>query len=822
MTEITPELWQRISKILDLALQCDPAERDTFVDQLCDGDEDLRCEVRSLLSYETFEIDVLKAPDVARHRSSKSFSIAESRRKEGSEIGHQIGPYRLLEQLGAGGMGTVFLAVRNDDFRQKVALKQIRRRGLSQDLRSRFENERQILAELEHPNIARILDGGSTEDGLPYFTMEYVEGQPIDCYCDQHQLSIYERLKLVLQVCSALQLAHQNLVVHRDLKPGNILVTQQGLSKLLDFGIAKHLAPSAMPHKLSTQAGQQLMTLKYASPEQIEGRAITTASDIYSLGALIYVLLTGHDPYPQSDGNPLALQRAICELALMRPSVAVKQTVEVANDPPLRRTPEGVSRARGTSPRQLRNRLDGDLDAIVLKAMRKRPEHRYHSVELLAHDLRRHLRGLSVTACKGTFRYLAKKFVRRHRLSLGAAAVVMLTLSVSALPLTRMWQRAAAEKEKARVRAERTVELLEDLIEVFDPEAIDQTVTPLRFLDHARAEITADLRAEPEMLARLLSGRLTRVYRRLGHFEEAQSSLDQALIILRKIHEQDHPEIADVLHNQGSLLFRMGDYRRAEAHFRDALTMRQRMGLNDESLVGPLSNLASCLAQRGEFAEAMQRYRQVLGLQRRLGHPQLAMTLRNLGMLFFTRGDPDQAEHLLSQALRLELAKNGAASLEVAGLQSALGRVLTARGELEAAERALNLALAVRRRHLGPDHVDLARAERNLAAVLLKLEEHSTAAVLLDHAQAALRRVKPPDDWEVAELESLLGAYLAGVGRHQEAKSCLVDSYRTLEASRGRESIYTRQALERVVAFYETRDMAPQAIKHRILLKEER
>ncbi len=828
MPKMTPERWQRVTALLEEVLPCDPSKRETLLAGLRAEDQELRGEVESLLRYEQECVSLLDEPLLPWRPEHPEPAVG--RPEETNETGLRIGPYRVLTRLGAGGMGTVYLAAREDDFRKRVALKRIKRRALSKEVLFRFENERQILADLEHPNIARILDAGKTEDLLPYFTMEYVKGLPIDRYCDRHRLGIRQRIELVLQVCSALQLAHQNLVVHRDLKPGNILVTREGVPKLIDFGIAKHLESESVPHGSLTDVGAQPMTLKYASPEQLWALPITTAADIYSLGVLVYQLLTGHDPYPFDQGL-LAMHRSICERQPVKPSASVVRSIEVrlAEDRIEYRTPKSVSRARGTSPGKLESELAGDLDGIVLKALRKRPEHRYRSVEQLAEDLRRHLEGLPVSACEGTFRYLAGKFVRRHTTAIMAAGVVLLTLVGFGLTVASLWRDSAedeARTEQARARAERTVELLESVIEVFDPDVAGNQVTPLEFLDRAQQELTADLRSDPELLADMLRSPLRRAYLRLGHYQEASAALDEALVILRTLHPGDHPKIAEGLLNQGSVLYRMGRYESAERHWTEAFEMRRRLGMGGTALTAPLGNLAAARFQQGDFDQAAKLYREVLEiLEQHLGpgSPEAAKMLRNLGMLEFTQGRVGRAEPMLLQSLEIELESRGPDSLRVAALRSDLGRVFHAGGRVEEADRELLEALRVRRLKLDVDHIDVARAERNQAALMIELGELATAEVLLDHAQRALRRESgrremPYDNWETAEIESLLGGLLTARGRYQEAETCLIESYRVIGASRGQEMIYTKQALGRVIQLYEEWGKMSLAADYRALL----
>ena len=840
MAKMTPERWQRVTELLDKVLPHEASQRGELLAELCQGDDDLRREVESLLGYEEQSVSLLEAPlapraadDTGSQAPTPQAGEIPGNPPEADEVGLRIGPYRVLKRLGAGGMGTVYLAEREDEFHQRVALKRIQRRALSEEVLFRFDNERQILADLEHPNIARILDAGETHDQLPYFVMEYVEGVSIDRYCDQQRLTVRQRIELVLEVCSALQLAHQNLVVHRDLKPGNILVGAEGVPKLIDFGIAKHLEPDSVPHDLATRLDTQPMTLKYASPEQLWALPITTASDIYSLGVLLYQLLTGHDPYPFDQGLA-AMHRSICELEPITPSVVVGRVAKVrwSEDHQQLRTPESVSRARGTGPEKLKKALAGDLDGILLKALRKKPENRYRSVERLADDLRRHLEGLPVSACEGTFRYIAGKFARRHAPGLTAIAAMLIILIGSGVAMMALWRRASAEEtrtEQARARAERTADLLEKMIGVFDPDESGNRITPLEFLNLTRQQLREDLRSDPELLADFLRGSLRRGYSRLGHQEETLATLKEAQVILRTLHPDGHPALAEVLLNLGTTFSRMGDSQAAEAHSRAALEMRKHLGMDGVELAIPLANLAATHYRAGRIDEAANLYREAVEiLLRHLGPdaPALATQLRNLGILEFARNRLDQAEPLLKEALRIELRRsNGKETSTVAKRRSDLGRVLLAQGRLPEAEKELMIAVATQRQKFDSSYIGVARAERNLAALMIEIGELPTATVLLDHAQQAFRREnllqeRPAEDWQLAEIESLLGALATARGRHSEAETCLVESYHVIEASKGPKLIYTRQALERLVHLYEEWMKPELAAGYRGLLEE--
>lgn len=430
------ERWEHIQNLFHQAIGCDPEERDEFIERICGQDSALKQEILALLA--------------AHQRATGFLKQGALPEEDPDELQTEhIGSYRLQRRLGTGGMGLVYLAVRDDaTFKKRVAIKLIKRGMDTEDILRRFRHERQTMAALDHPNIARLLDGGTTEDGLPYFVMEYIDGLPIDKYCDNQRLNTLERLKLFRAVCSAVQYAHQNLVVHRDIKPGNIMVTADGTPKLLDFGIAKFLNPELTMQSIRlTRERMQLMTPEYSSPEQIRGQPITTATDVYSLGILLYELLTGHRPYRFKTRSPTEIERVICEQEPEKPSTAVRRIEEVktADGMTTTLTPDTVSKTREGEPEKLKRKLSGDLDTIILMAMRKEPQRRYASVEQFSEDIRRHLEGLPVLARKDTFTYRSSTFVKRHRGSVTAAIFVFIMLLVGIAGTT--WQASIAEKQ---------------------------------------------------------------------------------------------------------------------------------------------------------------------------------------------------------------------------------------------------------------------------------------------------------------------------------------------------------------------------------------
>jgi serine/threonine protein kinase len=458
------ERWRQIEQLYDTARQREEAQRRAFLQEACAGDQALQSEVESLLANEGRAEEFMDSPalqvaaralvqEQAAAVGMPSGGVASSRGRDPVDdplVGKRVGSYRLVELIGSGGMGSVYRAVRDDDqFQKQIAVKFVHFASQPADLSRRFRDERQILARLEHPNIARLLDAGTREDGLSYFMMEYVEGQPIHRYCDERRLPTRERLKLFRIVCSAVQYAHQNLVIHRDIKPGNILVTDDGAPKLLDFGIAKVIDPTSPDSSLETTATAGLvMTPEYASPEQVRGEPVSTSTDVYSLGVLLYELLTGHKPYAFKNRLPHEIGKVICESEPQKPSQAVTRLDDDASSS----TPKSASHARQSGPRELQRHLEGDLDNIVLTAIKKDVQRRYGSVEQFSDDIRRHLEGFPVVAREDTLGYQSGKFIQRHSAAVGVALLVLVMLIGGILAIAREVRIANIQRAKAEQR----------------------------------------------------------------------------------------------------------------------------------------------------------------------------------------------------------------------------------------------------------------------------------------------------------------------------------------------------------------------------------
>jgi eukaryotic-like serine/threonine-protein kinase len=548
------ELWQQVREILDQAIALPTDERPAYLDKVCTGDSALRSEVESLLrSHQDAGSVFLKKPAIDFKSAMPDAGPKVCR------VGRRIGVYQIVEEIGRGGMGEVYRAVRADgQYDKQVAIKLVRVGLDTSFVLERFRHERQILASLDHTNIARLHDGGTTEDGLPYLVMELIEGTPMDQYCEERELSIAERLQLFIQVCAAVQYAHQRLVIHRDIKPSNILVTTEGVPKLLDFGIAKILDPSAGAETTLLRP----MTPEYASPEQVRGQSITTATDVYSIGVVLYRLLTGRSPYPEATRTPLEFAKIICEVEPPRPS-----TVRMPVKGMYYNFPETTTSRTPANSAKVKRALKGDLDHIVLKALRKEPERRYSSVEQFAEDIRRHLKGLPVMAVKGSVRYRAGKFVRRNRAGIAAAAMVFITLVVGVAATIRQARIARRQAEIAsteRARAEKRFsdvrELANSLIfEIHDSILGLPGATPSRkllldravqYLDKLSQDVAGDINLQRELAwayHRLATVQGDTSQSNLGQVRAAEVSNRKAMALFESVAKANPSNITDQL-----------------------------------------------------------------------------------------------------------------------------------------------------------------------------------------------------------------------------------------------------------------------------------
>jgi len=869
----SPQRWREISRVLDAALDAAPAERPALLDEACAGDPELRREVEAYLDAEA------DAPDVLEHCATDFLAGAgevlaafeahadqfEAQADQGLADGRRVGPYRLTGRIGRGGMSTVYRAERADgQFTRTVAVKVLRGiAGLDPaDLRRRFEAERQILASLSHPHVAQVFDSGVIEEeGRPYLVMEYIEGRPITAHCEDHQLGLEARLRLFDQVAGAVQHAHQNMVVHRDLKPSNILVTPEGAPRLFDFGIAKLLevAVADDDEAPQTRTGALLMTPAYAAPEQVRSGDITAATDTYALGVLLYELLTGQRPYEIEAQNPLEMTRVVCEERPPRPSTAArKRANNRANANADANANDDDEEARPWMPSA--SALRGDLDAIVMRALRKEPERRYRSVEALRDDLERYRAGRPVAARRGTWRYRAGKFARRYRWQIAAVAAFVGLLVAYAATATVQSRRLAAERDRAEQSAERakqsaeraeaTAAFLKNVLAISDPEKGQGGDVPARvLLRKGAARLDTSFADQPALKADL-KGVIGSAFRGYGLYEEAlglhrdalrlhlangdstsravadtrnnigeifyyldrpdaaRAQYRRSLQTRRRLLGPQHVAIAQSLNNLALLDARRGDYSRAADRLKKALAIfRNNLPDDHWRIANVLSNLALQRNRQGALAKAERRYRQALAMLRRVKgdeHRDVARTHANLGSILAQRGKLAEADTILREALRrVRDVTVESLPLEAYTLFE-LGELRRRQQRFAAAERRYRRARERYRQALPPGHRRQMNALIGLGEAMLA---QGRAAEARPHARQAVKigeEALRPEHRVLAEARSLLGACRSAEGRYAEAERSLQEARNALRPPKTPQAAQAlRRVRERLARLYE-------------------
>jgi eukaryotic-like serine/threonine-protein kinase len=862
-----PERWQRLkASFLDL-VERDTEARESALSSIAASDPSLAIEVRDLLSgYDAASTRLLAAPAIPPHLAP---NMAEAR---SDLVGTRLGPYTLKALVGGGGMGVVYEATRDLDGK-RVAVKVLHGSQDDADLERQVLAERRILAGLEHENIARLIDGGVTPEGLPYFTMELVQGVPIGTFCEERQLDVAARLRLFSKLCAGVQYAHQRLVVHCDIKPGNVLVTDDGVPKLLDFGIARLSYAHEADPDAPTLRASAAMTPAYASPEQVTGAPLTTATDVYALGLLLYELLTGQPAQPLSSYAPQEIVRVVCETEPRRPSLAA----------PLHR----------------RRQLVGDLDAIVLKALRKEPAQRFASAAALAEDLERHLNRQPVAARRGTWTYRASRFLRRNWLPAGATAL-LLALSLVTVVLTTMQSRRA---DRERVKAEKVTEFLVDLFAVSDPDAGNgRAITAREVFDTGARRIAGELKGEPDVQASLFDT-IGRVYRNLGLYPEATGFLRQALALRRDTHASkldiaasidqvgrslyyeskyaeaealhrqalamrasvvgesdpanartldylgnvvdgqgrykegeeihrralalyragfgpEHPEVANGLADLANNLYDQGRYAESEALNRQALAMRRAtLGPDHRLVFWSLNNLANALQKQGKYREAESMHREALAALHRLHgaeHPDIALMLGNLAIDLYNQNRYAESEALHRDELAMNRKLLGDESFGVAASLFNLAEVVGAEGHFADYESLHRQTLTLLRKLLGPEHPFCGKSLSGLAIALAALDRPADAEAAGREGLAIQERHQPQDRAEIAAAEIDLAVALAAGGKLDEAERLVKNAAAAAEADAAEGSPI--RAIETIAQRYDHSGRHADAARCRTLL----
>jgi serine/threonine-protein kinase len=806
-----PERWQRIDELFHAAVACEPPNRAAYLEGSCDGDLWLRKEIESLLLADE-RADLDKAPTFP-----DAVWLLE---RDGPFAGRHIGPYRVIREIGSGGMGTVYLATRDDKtFEKQVAIKLIPSGRDTAEIVQRFRNERQILASLDHPNITRVLDGGTTDDGLPYVVMEYIDGEPIDQYCARHGSGMVERLHLFQSVCAAVQYAHQRLVIHRDIKPGNVLVTKDGVARLLDFGIAKLLdSQRSYEGDLVAVTGARFLTPLYASPEQVRGGPITTATDVYSLGVLLYQLLTGQRPYrsirSSSPVSPAAIERAICEEEAEKPSLVAEL---------LRR-----------------QSLQGDLDNIVLMALRKEPHRRYVSAAQFSEDISRYLNNLPVIARQSTRGDRLRKFARRNRTGVIAAGLVLFTLT-GGLAAT-VWQARVARQQRDRARleqakADRIKSFLKDMLTFSSPEytssnpSRNQDAKVSEIVDQAARRAESELADQPEVLEEVqstigavyaaegrydqaevilrvardrsirlygidsheaaeVSGELAGVLLGKGNYAEADALSRQDIEIERKLLQQGRGSLAGLaraLGAYGGMLDQRNDSR-AERYLREALTYSSAFTGKERVFVAMLYNdLSNETGYRGDAKESERYLRASLDEYRKLPagtFVEMATTLSNLGAMLIAQKKYAEAEPLVREGLALRQKVLGDSHTGTASALFRLSDLLYWQGKYGEAEKAAHDSIDVFKRALAvpEDSTLFTNPLVEMGSILDTEGRFREAETYLRQALEIRTRLLPQGNLLIGRAEAVLGECLTLQKRHAEAEPLLLDSYRIYES----------------------------------------
>ncbi|HTW44480.1 MAG TPA: serine/threonine-protein kinase [Acidobacteriaceae bacterium] len=751
--------WGRVGELFNAALELDPADRDKFLSSACGSDISLRHEIDSLLSAYDRSSELSRAPATA----------AETPEPQPLE---SIGPYRLIRRIGEGGMGQVWLAEQSEPLRRQVALKLIRSGIFDDTLLARFQAERQSLALMDHPAIAKVFDAGATSAGQPYFVMEYVAGEPIARYCDQKKLSITQRLELFIKVCEGVQHAHQKAIIHRDLKPANILVVEvdgEPVPRIIDFGLAKAASPAAAGESLFSHVWGIAGTPGYISPEQAAGGDIDTRSDVYSLGVILYELLTGAPPFDTAKWRKLPFDqvlRTLREEDPPRPSARLSTEKDLF----------ASAAQRATDPKHLRTQLHGDLDSITMKALEKDRARRYGTPVEMATDIRRHLAHEPVLARPASIRYRFGKYLRRHRVAAGVVSTLVILLAGFAVLQAVQLRRITRERD----RANRITEFMTGMFKVSDPsEARGNQVRAREILDRASSQVESGLANDPDLQTQMMMV-MGQVYENLGLYDRAESLYRQA----DAIREQKlGPENNDTLKTRTSIgwvLFRRGRYHDSEALLRQVLAIRMRRdGPANPETLAVMSYLGVVLGAEGHADRAEELERQVYNLRLKQLGPDNVETLsamNHLVLALLGQGKWSEAETLDRQQLAIFQRLEGNDAPNTLMASENLGIILYREGRFAEAESTVRKTLAIKQRVLGPDHPETLRTMNTLTAVLTDEGKLAEAQAIEEQVIAARTRLLGPDHPLTLSAMSNLAEILTRRGDYPRAEKLLMQT----------------------------------------------
>ncbi len=706
-------IWSDIKTIFYEAISLDESQRESFVNKVCKTPE-IKQEVLSLLSAHNNSENYLEQSVVVLDPVKENISFF---------IGKLFGKYKIVKLIARGGMGLVYLGQRDDEVKQQAAVKIIGPGFVTESVLKRFRNERQTLANLNHPNISKLLDAGITDDGIQFLVMEYIDGIPVDEYCDKNNLTIKERMKLFLKIASVVQYAHHNLVIHRDLKPSNILVTSDGEPKLLDFGIAKILDKDGSENDKLTIKGIANFTPEYASPEQVMGESITTASDVYSLGIVLYKLLTGHNPYKISSSLPTNVKQVVTKTEPPKPSDIIYKTFERKSfDEVIRITPESVSKTREGSIEKLHKKLSGDIDNIVSMSIRKEPERRYPSIDLFAEDIERYLNDQPVSAHKDSFKYKAGKFFRRNKgpVITGSVIAILIMLGIAGI----IWQShlTAIERDNAKLEARKANEIKSFLLNMIsspDPGEDGKDVKMIDVIHKAAGSLSTELQGQKQIEAEIRT-LIGNTYLNLGIYDSAAVELNKALKINNKIFGERSLEAAKSIKDLGQVYHYEGDFETAEKLYLQSLDLYKSMGDKPSLELAKILDLyATLLSDKGEYEKSEGITFDALKMAESINGPEDndVLTIKNnLATAYNYDGKLDKADSLYRICLSTYRKKFGNVHIRVSSLLNNLAFIYIYKKEHHKALPLLEESVDIKKKVLGEDHPDLILAYSNLGS----------------------------------------------------------------------------------------------------------
>ncbi len=824
----------KVRELFDESSNLSADEREFYLTTKCADDPELKKEILTLFDSLANTKDFLEEPLTIVEQDKINFTDPY--------IGKQIGSYIIDGEAGVGGMGIVYTGKRNDkEFEQKVAIKILKHGITSEYLLKRFQVERQTLANLQHQNIARLLDGGRTVDGLPYLVMEFIDGTPITEFCNKENLSIQAILKIFRKVCEAVHYAHQNLVIHRDLKPGNILVTKDGIPKLLDFGIAKLIDDElAETNEGLTRAGVWHLTPEYASPEQIKGEKITTVSDVYSLGVLLYHILTGIQPYKITSSSPAAISKIITEEKIQKPSEKVQDKSE------------RYIESRLFLNDKISNQLKGDVDNIILKAMHKDPVRRYVSVEQFSEDIRRHLSGLPVIAQKDTAGYRLSKFIQRHKKGVVASSIFLMFMIISLVAF--IWQAniAAKERDNAKLenqKVETVNNFLQEMLSSVDPTEVGKDVKVYDILKKASVDVGNNFSRHPEIEAsvrKTIGVTLTN----LGEFDEAKPHLVKSLELNNKVYGRESYQSAESMHELALYYHWIGDLNIADSLYTKSINVfRKNSDSPPRSLAGAINDLGILKEEQAKYQESLNLLKEALSIyQKNFGETDrdVASTLNNLALTLESLNDIDGAEKYYKKSLEVYLKLYSPNRPEISTIYNNLAYIYIDKDSLSKAEEYFKKSLELKINSFGKNHSlvglgymnlgaleftmnNFKSAESNLLAalenfntslntnhvwvglsnfwygkILIEKSKYSEAERCFSTALSIYDKNYPKDHPNLISANAELGVAKFHQKKYSEAEKLLINGYDSIKAIKGEKNHNTIRFLEYLVKLYQT------------------